>query len=123
MESVHLEVKHKCSICDKDFSTKGSLNRHINDVHEANRTFKYPECPLKFAQQGTLDRHVINAKANWKLHGVPLICNCGKDFDFPSHHAAMTRDCKGRLNSDPSSCRSQATIKKKGYLTRPNSKW
>ena len=83
MESVHLEVKHKCSICDKDFSTKGSLNRHINDVHEANRTFKCPECPLKFARQDTLDRHVISAKANWKLHGVPLICACGKDFDFP----------------------------------------
>ena len=71
IESVHLEVKHKCSICDKDFSTKGSLNRHINDVHEANRSFKCPECPLKFARQDTLDRHVISAKANWKLHGVP----------------------------------------------------
>ena len=87
MESVHLEVKHKCSICDKDFSTKGSLNRHINDVHEANRTFKCPECPLKFARQDTLDRHVISAKANWKLHGVALKCYCGKYFIFLCHAA------------------------------------
>ena len=108
MESVHLEVKHKCSICDKDFSTKGSLNRHINDVHEANRTFKCPECPLKFARQDTLDRHVNSAKANWRLHGVALICHCGKDFDYPSHNAAMTLDCQGRPLSHPSSCKSKA---------------
>ena len=111
MNSIHMEIKHVCSICDKEFSTKGSLNRHINDLHEANRTFKCPECPLKFARRDTRDKHVKSAKANWRLHGVPLECYCGKDFDYPSHNAAVTLDCQGRPLSHPSSCKSKASNK------------
>ena len=102
MNSIHLEQKHKCSICDKEFSTGGSLQRHINGVHEGRRNFKCPQCPLKFARQETLDKHVKSAKANWKVHGVALICSvCEKHYNAPSHHAAKTRDCQGIPLHDP----------------------
>ena len=102
INSVHLELKHECSMCDKKFSTKGSLTRHINDVHNERKEFRCPKCPLKFARQETLDRHVKSAKANWKVHGVALFCgDCGAEFDAPSHHAAMPRDCHECKKDDP----------------------
>ena len=106
INSIHLEIKHTCSLCDKEFSTKDSLKRHINDVHEEKRKFKCPECPLKFARQETLDKHVKKAKDNPKVHGIALYCSdCGKDYDAPNHHAALTRDCNGIPKNDPSSCK------------------
>ena len=94
INSIHLELKHTCQVCDKEFSTKGSLTRHINDVHEEKRKYKCPECPLKFAQLETLDKHIKRARANYKIHGVALICDkCGMEFVAPNHHASMTRDC------------------------------
>ena len=112
MNSIHMEIRHGCSICDKEFSTQGSLNRHINDVHEEKTAFKCPDCPLMFARRDTLDKHVNSAKANWKLHGVALKCYCGNVFNFPSHNAAMTSDCQGRPISHPSSCKSKDSEEK-----------
>ena len=90
MNSVHLELKHACSVCEKEFSTKGSLTRHINDVHEERRKYKCPQCPLRFAQLETLDKHVKRAKANYKVHGVALKCDqCGMVYDAPNHYAAL----------------------------------
>ena len=103
INSVHLELKHGCSKCDKEFSTKGSLKRHINDVHEEYRTFRCPECPLMFARADTLNKHVMSANSNWKVHGVARICSdCGVEYVAPNHHAAMTRDCHECLKDDPS---------------------
>ena len=113
MNSIHLQLKHRCSICDREFSTKGSLTRHINDVHKERRTFKCPECPLTFARQETLDKHVRNAKANWKLHGLSLRCSaCGVEYDAPNHHAAMTRDCH-ECKRDKTSAENKAPAGKK----------
>ena len=105
IKSIHLELKHGCSVCDKEFSTKDSLTRHIEAVHEERKKFKCPKCPLRFARQETLEKHVDSAKNNWRVHGVALICNtCKKDFVAPSHHAAMTKDCKGVSMTDTAAC-------------------
>ena len=105
INSIHLEIKHKCPVCEKEFSTKDSLTRHINEVHEGTRKFKCPECPLRFARQETLDRHVSAAKDNRRVHGVALICStCGKEYVAPTHHAAGTKDCNGISLTDPAAC-------------------
>ena len=123
INNVHLELKHACSSCGKEFSTKGSLTRHINDVHEEIRRYKCPECPLRFAHLETLDKHVMRAKANYKVHGVALECDkCGMVYNAPNYHAAMTRDSHKCKKDDPvahgslclcSVCKSKAPDEKK----------
>lgn len=66
-----------------------------------------------FARQETLDKHVRSAKANWKVHGVPLRCSdCGLEYDTPNHHAAMNRDCH-ECKKDEHSAKNRAPAGKK----------
>ena len=36
MESVHLGIRHKCSVCTATFSRKGSMINHMRNVHNVN---------------------------------------------------------------------------------------
>ena len=82
--SIHLKLKQVCSICDKEFSNKDSLKRHINDVHEEKKKFKCPDCPLTFARSDNCNRHVEIARDNWRQHGVVKVCDaCGENYVAP----------------------------------------
>jgi len=65
IRTVHEGVKnHKCSYCDKTFSSAGNKKTH-EAVHTKDYAYKCNECEKKFAKKGTLIKHQHHA------HGIP----------------------------------------------------
>ena len=48
-----------CEICDRSFSGKQNLNKHIAAVHELKKPFGCKICKKKFARKEKLNRHVL----------------------------------------------------------------
>lgn len=71
--SAHLPtaVHHPfhCSLCDRTFSQRGSLNRHMRS-HLGVRPFPCPRCPMTFARQYRVTEHL-------RVHQR---CALGNDF-------------------------------------------
>ena len=56
MKSVHDDKKeHKCEKCDKAFSAKGDLNKHMEGVHE--KKYKCDICSKCLTTNDMLKRH------------------------------------------------------------------
>ena len=59
--SSHLStpVHHpfQCSMCDRSFSQRGSLNRHVRS-HLGVRPFPCPRCPMTFSRQYRVSEHM-----------------------------------------------------------------
>lgn len=59
--SAHLStlVHHpfQCSLCDRSFSQRGSLNRHVRS-HLGIRPFPCPRCPMTFSRQYRVMEHM-----------------------------------------------------------------
>ncbi|GBN13962.1 hypothetical protein AVEN_223286-1 [Araneus ventricosus] len=47
---------HKCSLCGKRFTQKGSLNRHMV-THNNERPFACESCPKRFKYRSVLTSH------------------------------------------------------------------
>ena len=74
IDSVHLGIRHKCTLCDEDFSQKGHLNRHIKGAHE--NAFVCKDCNEEFASNHGLKAHVASTH-----EGIRHKCNfCDKTF-------------------------------------------
>ncbi|XP_068430984.1 uncharacterized protein [Clinocottus analis] len=52
-------VQHsfQCSLCDRSFSQRGSLNRHVRS-HLGVRPFPCPRCPMTFSRQYRVTEHM-----------------------------------------------------------------
>uniref|UniRef100_A0AAV2LP95 C2H2-type domain-containing protein n=1 Tax=Knipowitschia caucasica TaxID=637954 RepID=A0AAV2LP95_KNICA len=48
---------HKCSLCERSFSQRGSLNRHVKS-HLGVRPFPCPQCPMSFSRQYRVTEHM-----------------------------------------------------------------
>ncbi len=74
--SAHLStpVQHpfQCSLCDRSFSQRGSLNRHVRS-HLGVRPFPCPRCPMTFSRQYRVTEHM-------RVHQR---CVLGSDFQKP----------------------------------------
>ena len=53
---------HTCNICDRVFSFKSALDRHISDVHKELKRFPCPKCPQYFSRQVNMQRHLDRGK-------------------------------------------------------------
>ena len=103
INGVHNGVVTKCKICDKTFSFRENMMRHMRQVHTDIQPFQCSFCNRFFGDSGNLKRHIRGThfkiripcpicnkpcwdKANMKhhikeKHSGPLICpQCGKDF-------------------------------------------
>ena len=52
------KLTHKCDTCEKSFTTKGGLLRHIQTVHENLRPHKCDVCGKQFSHAYRLTKHV-----------------------------------------------------------------
>ena len=57
IKSVHEKIKFKCEICDKEFSQEDNLQRHKKAVHSKNIEFKCVVCERKFSRKDNLLAH------------------------------------------------------------------
>jgi KRAB domain-containing zinc finger protein len=60
IETVHEKKKKffKCEICEKNFSDKSNLNKHISSVHEDKKPFKCELCEFSSSLKGNLNNHI-----------------------------------------------------------------
>uniref|UniRef100_A0A3Q3EGK9 C2H2-type domain-containing protein n=1 Tax=Labrus bergylta TaxID=56723 RepID=A0A3Q3EGK9_9LABR len=67
-------VRHlfQCYLCDRSFSQRGSLNRHVRS-HLGVRPFPCPSCPMTFSRQYRVTEHM-------RVHQR---CALGTDFQKP----------------------------------------
>ena len=49
---------HKCTTCDKMFTSQSSLNRHIKSIHEVVKKFTCDKCNRDFGQNADFIRHM-----------------------------------------------------------------
>ncbi len=63
LSNFHNGVRHECNLCDSTFAFKGSLQRHINNVHlkivpKNAQTFPCPDCGREFNRRDVMTRHM-----------------------------------------------------------------
>ncbi|EYC17213.1 hypothetical protein Y032_0031g2341 [Ancylostoma ceylanicum] len=47
-----------CQYCERSFSISSNLQRHVRNIHNKERPFRWPRCDRCFGQQTNLDRHL-----------------------------------------------------------------
>ena len=80
-------ISFKCDYCDKSFNHKGTMLRHVSEVHLAGfQMFVCDKCNSVFSRKDSLDRHHLNNTCVKDI--VPSLnyeCkNCKKAFDSPN---------------------------------------
>ena len=53
----------KCDICDKHFSQKCLLRKHISRVHEEKKSFKSAICDASYGSKQTFNKHMKSKHA------------------------------------------------------------
>ena len=74
MSRVHDGKKSifNCTLCRLNFSRKGDLKRHVQQVHEKNKPHKCSICESSFPQKGLLKKHISSVHDNAKPFKCPL---------------------------------------------------
>lgn len=74
-ETSQILNRFYCIQCDRDFSTKTNLNRHMLS-HQGNKPHVCPECSKSFSQKATLKQHMYTHTGE-----KPYVCNvCNRGF-------------------------------------------
>ena len=94
IKSVHEKIKFKCEICDKELSRKDELQRHKLSVHSKNIEFKCIVCERKFSRKDNLLAH----------KNVCCKCkHCHEQFSSPSE--LLNHICPEKKTSEPAAKR------------------
>lgn len=69
MDCELLRFSLRCRCCDKTFSNRSNLQRHL--ASQANyRPYSCPVCSKSFARKDVLKRHVLKHNLSQSLHAV-----------------------------------------------------
>ena len=78
-----------CEVCEITYTTKGSLDRHIQTVHEGKKPFQCEICKTCFSKTNTLQKHIFTVHEGKKAYKC-LICNDSFMFSASlKHHISM----------------------------------
>ena len=73
LKSVHERKKHyKCDVCDKAYSEKGVLTRHVNHIHKGIK-LKCKICDQDFSEKGKLSIHIATIHEGKKSISVIFV--------------------------------------------------
>ena len=80
------ETHHRilCNICKRHFAKTLTLKRHVNAIHQKNRSFECPICDYTSSTKQVLQRHII------KIHP--------KEFDFDLKSQKESRDMMAKIS-------------------------
>ena len=79
VKSIHEGRKFTCVECDETFSDKRNLRNHMKTVHTGERDYQCEQCSKTFSTKSILSDHL-------KVHRKPYSCHiCGKCFSFKPH--------------------------------------
>ena len=65
--------KYNCADCARSFSSKQSLNGHIDSLHKGMKPHKCPICDDCFAQKSVMNRH-ISSVHDGKMANTCTVC-------------------------------------------------
>ncbi|KAM3955179.1 uncharacterized protein ACR2FA_010963 [Aphomia sociella] len=72
---THNNRPHVCEYCNKNYSERNTLNRHILTVHLGRRAFPCQFCDKKYKQRSALKHH------NLKVHKMPVKTEIEENLD------------------------------------------
>lgn len=102
---------HICQQCNKDFSTRTNLLRHIH-THDGSKPYKCTECSSSFTQNGSLKQHM-------HIHTGqrPFTCEfCGRGF---TQSKSLTFHMRRHTGEKPFTCTEcNASFRQKDGLKR-----
>ena len=76
-------IPFTCSICDKEFTTKQVMERHIDEQHRGKERAKCPECPKTFTREEYMMFHLATYHGGKKFK---YQCSaCEKTFEQECH--------------------------------------
>ena len=107
-ESVISDKSVTCTICDKKFVAKKTLNRHMRSVHEGKKPFKCDTCDKSFSQKTGLNSHIVTHHSLEKPDKsfICSICNarfCAKKS--LARHIATVHTMAGLIDLSPLSAK------------------
>ena len=86
IDGVHLKLKNfHCHVvgCNKSFSVKSSLQRHIKIVHDKMKPYSCPDCDSLFSTGHQLKLH--KERAHDKIRHNCAFDGCTKNYSDPSN--------------------------------------
>jgi uncharacterized Zn-finger protein len=89
------EKTFECSICDKRYTSRNNLKRHIK-IHDDKFQFVCRKCPIFFETKEEFDNHYE------RMHIRKLFCmECGKQFVTKSNLSSHLKLSHSKSSSDP----------------------
>ena len=80
-----------CSICDRNFSLKCAMVRHIESVHERKKRYKCKICDYKCYREATLRNHIISVHEKIKIEDKN--CSCKDKENCPLNNRCIAEKC------------------------------
>ena len=80
--SGKIKLPIKCNLCDKEYASTSSLNRHIKEKHSDQKRFVCIQCKKEFSETAALDSHVMSRHIHkvTKNLGLYACIECNKNF-------------------------------------------
>ena len=81
-KEANLNIQNICIICNKYFSSKIYLKRHVTTVHDEGKQHKCNVCSTIFGQKGALKIHFTTIHSDIKAYKCE---SCEKRFSRKNH--------------------------------------